>query len=53
MIRYTYFRFFFCKMKKGKTEKNVVLYISSFRFSFSESRIENRKRQISLHFPFS
>ena len=53
MIRYTYFRFFFCKMKKEKTEKHIVLYISSFRFSFSESTIENRKSLISLPFPFS
>ena len=52
MIRYTYFRFFLCKKMK-KMEKHHVLYIPSFRFSFSDSIIENKIRVIKFPLPFS
>ena len=53
MIRYTHFRFFYCKMKTGYTENNHVLYTPSFRFSFSDSIMENKNRVIKFPFPFS
>ena len=53
MIRYTHFRFFFCKMKTGYTENIHMLYIPSFCFSFSDSIKENKNRVIKFPFPFS
>ena len=53
MIRYSYFRFFFCKLKTGKPEKHHVFYIPSFRFSFSDSIMENGNGVIKIPFPFS
>ena len=54
MIRYAYFSFVLSKMKneKKKRKKNHVLYIPSFRFSFSGSIIENRKKVIKFPFFF-
>ena len=41
-------------MKKEKAEKrHVLLFLPSFRFSFSDSMIENKKKVIKFPFPFS